>query len=262
MSKLKHVFMKKVKRVNLQHLHNEEHFQFISAILTVLNGAQASIKTYLTPLIATLAELCDREHSALEKIRKSLLTGEIDRLDKQRDSVFHGLTLIAEGFGHSTLAAEVEASHEVLLVTDHYGNVAIKSYNEETALIRNLISDLRTRYSTALNSLNLTRWVNELETLNTEFDNLMNTRFDESAHTLEMENVRDIRRLVDPAYLNVVAAVETGSLLDGASDYRSLIDELNARIDYYRNTLATRRGRKPKDGNEAQNENNEEQSND
>jgi hypothetical protein len=59
--------MKKVKRVNLSNLHNEEHFQFISAILTVLNGAQASIRTYLMPLIATLAELCDREHSALRK---------------------------------------------------------------------------------------------------------------------------------------------------------------------------------------------------
>ena len=90
------------------------------------------------------------------------------------------------------------------------------------------------------------RWVNDLETLNTAFDNLMNSRFDEMANQ-NMENVREIRRLLDPSYLNIVSALETGSLLNPSEDYVSLILELNSRIDYYRNTLATRKGKKTKD---------------
>ena len=237
----------KLKRVNLPHLHNEEHFQFISAILGVLNAAPASIKGYIAPMLATLTDVCAREQAALEKIRKSLLTATIDEADKQRDEVFHGITLIAEGFALSNVAVEAEASREVRLVTDHYGNVAKKSYNEETALIRNLISDLRARCTDALARLRLTRWVNDLETLNTAFDNLMNSRFDETANVQNMENVREIRRLVDPAYLHIVAAIETGSLLNPSAEYLSLISELNSRIDYYRNTLATRKGKKSKD---------------
>ena len=121
-----------------------------------------------------------------------------------------------------------------------------KNRNEETALIRNLIADLRDRCTTQLNFLRLMRWVNDLETLNTAFDNLMNSRFDEMANQ-NMENVREIRRLLDPSYLNIVSALETGSLLNPSEDYVSLILELNSRIDYYRNTLATRKGKKTKD---------------
>lgn len=235
----------KIKRIHSQNLHNEEHFQFICAILGVLNAAPSGIKNYIEPLMTKLTDLCTREEAALEKIRKSLLTATIDEADKQRDTVFHGITLMAEAFGHSNVDAEAEAARSIRLVTDHYGNVAKKSYNEETALLRNLIADLRERCQDALELLRLTRWVNDLETLNTAFDNLMNSRFNEAANQ-NMDTVRDIRRLMDPAYLNIIQTLETGELLNPSADYLSLFSELNSRIEYYRNTLAARKGKKPK----------------
>ena len=236
----------KLKRVNLTQLHNEEHFQFMTVIVGLLNAAAGEVKQFIGTLIGTLSTLLQREDSALEKIRKSILTDPITTADSLRDSIFRGLELIVEGYMHSVVVVEVEAANVIRIVTNHYGNVTKKSYNEETALIHNLVRDLRERCDSALNTLNLVRWVDDLDAANTAFDNLMNERYEETA-SQNIENVREVRRAMDTVYQQLIAAIEVGAQLAAGSDaYAALINEINQRVEYYRNTLAHRKGTKHK----------------
>ncbi|MDR2469490.1 MAG: DUF6261 family protein [Tannerella sp.] len=238
----------KLKRIDLHSLHNEEHFNFMRVIIGLLNVTAEDVKAFINVLIVTLTALLTREEGALEKIRKSPLTDPIMIADELRDSIFRGLELLVEGFMHSAVEAEAAAAKEIQLIIDHYGNVTKKAYNEESGLIYNFIQDLRERCQSALTTLNLTRWVNDLEEANAEFDNLMNRRFEKGAEQ-DSDSMREIRRSMDLTYQQLVHAVEVGSQLSNSkADYDHLINEMNQRIDYYRNTLSHRKGIKKKAG--------------
>ena len=57
-------------------------------------------------------------------------------------------------------------------------------------------------------------------------------------------NVRNARIVVDPLYQAIVDQVNALTLVEGETDYAEFIDRLNYYINYYKATVAARRGRK------------------
>lgn len=234
----------KIKRVYLHALHGEEHYQFFATLLPILTAVPAQVMTFIAQFVTALTEWWQREDRALEKIRTSVLTIPIAEADGLRDAVFRGLILMIEGYEHSPLPAEAEAARRVRIVTDHYGNVTRHNYNEETALITNLVQELRERCANELVLLNLTARVNDLEQKNQQFDILMNQRYDEHA-LIDADTLREVRRSMDAYYQQIIACLEVGSMLPGGEAFDEVIRLINARSEYYRDTIAQRKGHQP-----------------
>ena len=90
--------------------------------------------------------------------------------------------------------------------------------------------------------LNAQEWINDLTNINREFDNLMNKRFDKNAGK-EYINLRETRTKIDKAYSLIIDRINASILLNGEAGYTDFVKKINERTDYFKNTIATRRGR-------------------
>ncbi len=111
--------------------------------------------------------------------------------------------------------------------------ISIKTYNEETAGVEKLTEELLTNYTDELTGLNLVDWVTQLQTLNNEFKDLMLSRNDELTEK-EPIHMRTVRKEIDAVYRLMVKRVEASALLNGEDDFKDFMNELNGRIDYYK----------------------------
>jgi flagellin-specific chaperone FliS len=233
----------KVTRVYLHALRGEEHFQLMTTLMAIFIVVPAQVMNFIGNFITALTELLQREDKALEKIRKSTLTDPIAEADELRDMVYRSIVLMVEAYLNSVILTESEAARRIRIVIDHYGNITRKNYNEETAAINNFIGDLRERCSDDLLTLNLTSRVNELESKNQEFNDLMNRRFEENAQ-LDDDTMREIRRSIDALYQQIIACLEVGSVLPDGEVFDDVIRQMNSRLEYYKTVLAQRKGKK------------------
>ena len=233
----------KLKSIHLTVLRNEEHFQFVSDTLDLLNSANAEVKSAVGDALQLFADLRQREDRALEQIRKSALTTPIADTDTRRDSLYRGLALRIEACLHSPDENERNMATRVQLILDHYGNFTDKPYNEETATLYNLLQDLYDRCGNELVQLNAKIFTEALRDANEEFKTLMAQRFDAGA-VQQYEKMKTLRKEADAVYRKIMAAVNASIVLHGANGYADFVNKLNERTAYYNNTLAARKGRR------------------
>jgi hypothetical protein len=58
-----------------------------------------------------------------------------------------------------------------------------------------------------------------------------------------VSNVRESRNLTEDTYNAIVEQINALALVNGDADYAEFIDKVNYYVDYYKNTLAARKGR-------------------
>jgi hypothetical protein len=130
-------------------------------------------------------------------------------------------------------------------VFDHYGNVTKKNYDEETAAINSLITDLNSTYSTDVATLGIAGWLTELKANNDAFDALMKSRYTEEATKTQLR-MKQVRKEVDKAYDTIVNRINALIIVNGLRPYAAFVNELNERVDKYNLIIAQREGRNAK----------------
>ena len=238
----------KILSLHLTRLHNEEHFQLMIEVKGLIIASAQPVTDALSPVYTLFSTQVDREDQALEQLRKSIYTEAIVQADEQRDGITRSILHIARAYEKSITPSEVDAARHVLTYLDHYGDFTRKSYNEETAIIHNLVSDLTTYCAADLVAIHLGKWVNDLHNVNTQFENLMNTRYDEAAGR-DHDDLQELRKAVDESYEQMVSLINAAVIVHGEADFAGFIYQLNERIHYYKTTLARRQSNKhPNDG--------------
>ncbi|MDR1272991.1 MAG: DUF6261 family protein, partial [Odoribacteraceae bacterium] len=130
-------------------------------------------------------------------------------------------------------------------ILDHFGHLAGKNYNEETAGIYNFLQELRKSCALQLATLELNGWVDELDRANQKFETTILDRNDEAAGKADHVRMLDIRRQIDRCYLDIVERVEALSLIQGDAAFADFVNALNANIERYKIALSRRGGNKP-----------------
>ena len=231
----------KTLKSNFTALHNEEHFQFQNELkaLTEQFGADA---LGISNLFAKYLRLYSDEANALNVIRKSATSDQLTVVDGERDEVFSGLSATIKACLNHRNEAKREAATQLNIVFNQYGNVARKPYNEETAAIQKLLSELKGSYSAYCITLDLGEWIADLEAKNNEFESLMKSRFTEGATKLDIA-MRQARTDIDVVVREITTMLDALMLVNGATAYEPFVKEYNARVEKYENTLAARKGR-------------------
>ncbi|MEI8048106.1 MAG: DUF6261 family protein [Bacteroidota bacterium] len=234
----------KINDFSLTGLHNEEHYQFHADFKGLTDAANPATMNIQAAYAAYLPVFAD-EGIALDVIRKSAVTDDIAQADTLRDSTFRGFSDAVKSAGRHFNPAVKQAAARMQVVLGQYGNLTTKSYNEETAAISSLLTDLTTTAAADITTLGLSDWVAELQANNEAFDNLMKSRYtEESGKT--MLQMKQVRTLADAAYRAITERINALILINGETGYTNFVNELNQRIESYSLILAQRKGRNAK----------------
>jgi len=234
----------KINDFNLARLHNEEHFQFHTGVLQLIGtGNPATLK--IESETETYAAMYANESEAIELIRKSALTDDIAEADSNRDAIFSGMRDTVKAAENHFNADKRQAAFRLMVVFDHYGNLAIKGYDEETASVTNLVNDLTTTNAADVAALGVTEWVTELKSRNDDFDGLKNERYTEESEKTSLR-MKVSRVDTDNAYKVIIGRINALIIVEGDAAYAGFVNELNVRIGSYSNLLAQRQGRNAK----------------
>lgn len=231
----------KTLKSNFANLRNEEHFQFQNEFKSLVEQ-HGPDKLGIEPLFQQYLQLYSDETNAINVIRKSATSDELAIVDNERDLVFRGLAdTIKANINHRKEAKRVAASRLSILL-NAYGNVARKPYNEETAAIIKLVSELKDTYANDCAAIDLGEWIADLESTNSAFDVLMKSRYTEGAAITDLK-MKSTRIEIDKLVREITTFLDALILVNGSTAYAPFVREYNARVEKYEMILAARVGR-------------------
>lgn len=134
------------------------------------------------------------------------------------------------------------AGEHIQRIIDKYGDLRRLPYNKESAAITNRNTELLTNYASDVATASAAEWLNKDNAANDEFIAHFGERANEEAARL-VSNVCDSRNQTEDAYNAIIEQVNALALVNGEAEYAGFIDKVNYYVDYYKSTLAARKGR-------------------
>jgi hypothetical protein len=229
----------KITRLKLIKLRNEEWFNFFTEFKTFVEETTPEVLD-IEALFAVFLNFYKMADDTLEQIRKSNYTFTIVQMDGLRDDVFQGLNETVRSALHHFNEKKRTAAETLVTLFDHYGNLANRPYNEESAAIYNFLQDIR-KYADEVTALDLNGWLNELERSNNEFVKTVLDRNREYAGRTDL-NMLEVRRQAGRAYLDILERIEALCLIQGDEKFAPFIKTLNANIERYKTAIMRRAG--------------------
>lgn len=233
--------MKKILFFDLHSMQNLEFSQFcteISKLIILYTASKLGIVSLAPAFQSALEQLA----KALQAEKGSVYTKTIVQSDAYRDQLEHGFSSFVESCLYHYDPAVQTAGEHMQRIIDKYGDLRRLPYNKESAAITNRNTELLTNYAADVATAGATEWLNKDNAANDEFIAHFGERANEEAARL-VSNVRESRNLTEDAYNAIIEHVNALALVNGDTDYAEFIDKVNYYVDYYKNTLAARKGR-------------------
>lgn len=231
----------KIIRISLKTLRNSEYTIFASQLVAIFlkyNPEKLHLKKSFDRFTAYLPELEKIKAQELSSVYSEL----IHDLDVQRDNVFTAIVKqikASEKSGLTSLAASVAVMNRFL--DKHGRDIASDNFNAETKRLNDLLAEISSNagVSAAVAALNLTLFIDELRSLNTDFNTKFMNRTEEDA-SVEVIDARAIRTESDKALIDFFDAFEFCSTEYDDLDYQTPANELNEHITHYKTQLKAR----------------------
>jgi len=151
-------------------LHYEYHKNILAILDAQVDGALELIRIG-DPLVPTYHEVFEVEESVLDIVIKSALSKPLAELDRERDQAYAGLVASVKSMSHHHDPEMRDASERIADILKHYGNVAKKNYEEESAAISDLLREVdKPELNADIVKLGVVPWRDRLETLNDKFE--------------------------------------------------------------------------------------------
>ncbi|MDR2466495.1 MAG: DUF6261 family protein [Prevotellaceae bacterium] len=236
----------KILRLDFRRLRNEEWFQLFTEFRDLVLKYNAD-ELNIAELWATFLLLYADADTALEIIRKSADTALMIEADHVRDHTFRGFVDAVKSARNHFDPAKRAAAEKLIIIFDHFGNLAHKAFNEETAGIHNLLEEFdRGAPETELpvDVLGLRDWANKLAADNDAYEALVKDRNTEVASRSKLR-MKEVRSDLQEVYYKMVARIEATMTLNGeVQPFTDFVNEWNAFLKHYSDVLAQRTGRR------------------
>jgi len=176
--------------------------------------------------------------------RKSTTAGQtktVEGLDKERDSLYNGLTGTINNATKSPIAAQKAAATELQEPIKRYDVKTTGEYQQQTMRVGQFCQDLLANFAAQLTTLGLTAWVEALQAKNTEFQEAMNVRTDEQAGYVKSE-LTQLKLQLIAAYRDFRKLANVIFIYEGDGAYATTIDQMNAEVRHYKQIIARKGG--------------------
>jgi hypothetical protein len=223
--------MKKLITVQFNYLRNEAHYEFMIVFRT-LGQRFPAVLTLLATLFTKFLDLLQTEEQLVDAMRKSDYTQQIAEADARVDRDICGIReAIASGCHHYDPNI-VEAAISLRNRLKVFGDIAKKSYEEETAAVNLLLIDLRGDYASKVDALDIRHWVDELRDAEDAFEQLLDLRNTERAQKPQ-GHIAEIRKEINEVYHQMCSRIEAAAILQNVTGLDEFIAELNMEITYF-----------------------------
>jgi hypothetical protein len=221
----------KIFKVRLEYLRNEAHYQFL-LLLRKLFVAYPAVASIVAALLPELYELIELEGQLVDALKGSLYTERIAEADRRIDRDIVGFNAAITSALHHYDPAIVEAARELEVRMKAFRDIEKKSYEEESAAVKILLTDLQNTFAQQVSLVGLSGWVSELESAEEAFEQLFLQRNQELA-ARPQEKLRKVRKEVDAAYRRIVERIDAYGALNGYDATALFVGELNREVTYF-----------------------------
>ena len=227
-----------IQSIALTKLSNALHFEFmtefdLSLVAAGITPDKLDVEVAYKPFKLALGV----EDQAMKNVQTSNLTKSIVLADEVRDSLFVGFQYTVWGAPHQYDVATRAAADRINLVLEQYGNPTRLSYKAETGILRSLIADCKTKLAADMTKIGASHWVAPLEEANLGVEKLIGSRTDEELLQSGV-NMKEARASIDPLYKALVTRIDALAVVKGVAQFDAFVNKLNARIDYFKTTVA------------------------
>ena len=159
--------------ISLTRLNNAEYLNLMSRLRALIETATPEGVGLTAGEMTEFSELVDQLQARVNYTTASALTGQLDDLEKQRDSLLTFLFATINSGVSLPIAAQSEAAKALELIIRPYKNTQSLPDQQETVVINGLLADLGADSAeTALATLGLTAIVAELKKINDQYAEL------------------------------------------------------------------------------------------
>ena len=184
-------------------LNNAEYLNLMSRLRALIETATPEgVGLTAGEMTTEFSELVDQLQARVNYTTASALTGQLDDLEKQRDSLLTFLFATINSGVSLPIAAQSEAAKALELIIRPYKNTQSLPDQQETVVINGLLADLGADSAeTALATLGLTAIVAELKKINDQYAELTAQRSrDSEARAVATESAGSLRKRIDPLF--------------------------------------------------------------
>jgi hypothetical protein len=218
----------KVNNFDISRLRIGEQIEFLKMVLILLEKYIAKtmgMESVIEPFKKAFSEL----ESRFKQSRNSNMSAQLIEQDQLRDNDMICLRMYAATMIRY-FDPEIRKAAELLLNTiDKFGTRIYElNYEEETAVIRNLINELNTKQEliNAVKKLNLKALVANLEKNNNEFSVLYMERVEKKTYDQDISASEAIKEVI-ALYREVIRTLESRAYLEPAEPLHNIIAEIN-----------------------------------
>jgi hypothetical protein len=224
--------MKKIKTIVFSYMRAEAHYEFLIVFRNLLQKFPA-VQAVVAAMYNAFIALLQKEEALLNAMRKSDYTEQIADADQRVDRVITGMRELIASALHHFDPTVVAAAKSLYNRFQAFGDIAKKSYEEETAVVNLLITDLNSAdYVSKVNLVGLASWLDELQAAETAFEQLLDERNVERSQKPE-GRLKDVHKETEAAYHQMTDRINAGSTLDDLGIYPEFIAQLNVEITYF-----------------------------
>jgi hypothetical protein len=215
-----------------KYLRGEAHYRFLDLFNQLLIEFTA-VKALVATFYDRFTDLLSQEKQIIDAQKSSDYTQQIADADHRDDRLITGIRETIAAALHHFDPSVVAAAQSLSLRIKAFGDIPMKSYEEEAAAIDILLGDLQSpEYAPKVALLGLALWVDELAEAVADFEQLLKLRNVEQADKPQ-QRLRDVRRQIETVYRDMITHINSAAILDTADTYTEFINRLNAQITYF-----------------------------
>jgi hypothetical protein len=227
--------MEKINTLHFSHLRNDAHVEFMNDYKGRID-AKPAVKTLVDACYPDFASRLAQENALFDALRKSIYTKKIAEADRRIDHTLAGADAAVTAALHLPDPAVAEAARAIQIRIKAFGRIAKKTYEEESADVKQLLADLQSaEYAGRVALTGLAPYLTELAAAEAEFEEAFSLRLDETADKPQGRMI-DARHETEASYRAMNTVIDAyNTLHPGDPDVVPFIRDLNAEITYFNN---------------------------
>ncbi len=145
--------------------------QFLNDVLDILSQKDAKLLNIENKYIVLQNGILEL-NSIWKNSRRSKLTAELKELDEKRGAVYRGFKITMETWSRNHYDDDKRHKAKEIMATiqSYHSRLTELPYQEETAGIKSFVKNMKKLYSDQIKALKMMDWIDNLASINSEFE--------------------------------------------------------------------------------------------